>query len=325
MMGKILPSRRCEKAREEGAKSVSAIVVQELRKYYGTVKAVDGVSFTVEQGEIFGLLGPNGAGKTTTVETSIGLLPRDGGEVRILGHDPQEEPLVVKSQVGVQLQMAQFFPRLSVLETIRLFGSFYPRKRKEKEVLALVGLEEKAHALVEKLSGGQLKRLSVGLALVGEVDILFLDEPTSGLDPQSRRNLWETILWLQREGKTIFLTTHYLDEAEKLCHRVAIIDHGRIIALGKPKDLIAEHFVEKAIEIPLDEVEDGREFPPLQSVTKTERDAENLTLYTVDLAATFAELGRYAEEQKLSLRNVVVREATLEDVFLKLTGRRIRD
>lgn len=302
-----------------------AIMVEELRKYYGPVKAVDGVSFAVLPGEVFGLLGPNGAGKTTTIETIIGLSRRDHGNVAILGFDPLVNPWGVKSRIGVQLQMTHLFPRLTVLETIRLFGSFYPRRRSEEEVLALTGLGEKSRAMVEKLSGGQLKRLSVGLALVGDVELIFLDEPTSGLDPQSRRSLWEVILALKREGKTVFLTTHYLDEAEKLCDRVAIIDQGKIIASGKPRDLIREHFTERAVEIPRSEVRDVALLSRLENITRMSADDEKVTLYTLDLAQVFAALGRLASEGSVVLHNVTVREATLEDVFLKLTGRRIRD
>ncbi|MGQ9747563.1 MAG: ABC transporter ATP-binding protein [Candidatus Caldatribacteriaceae bacterium] len=302
-----------------------AIVVENLRKYYGPVRAVDGVNFTVSQGEIFGLLGPNGAGKTTTVETVTGLIQRDQGNVLVLGVDPAIDPVRVKSQIGVQLQMAHFFPRLTVLEIIRLFGALYPRRRSEEEVLSLTGLADKAGVLVDKLSGGQLKRLSVGLALVGKGEVIFLDEPTSGLDPQSRLNLWEAILALRKEGKTVFLTTHYLDEAEKLCNRVAIIDQGKIIALGSPRELIAEHFTEKAVEIPLSEVREVESLSQISHVTRVSMDEEKVTLYTRDVLMVFAELNSLAEKDELSLRNVVVREATLEDVFLKLTGRRIRD
>ena len=302
-----------------------AVLVEELRKHYGPVKAVDGVSFEVPLGEVFGLLGPNGAGKTTTVETVTGLLRRDQGRVLVLGFDPLLNPSAVKSRIGVQLQIAHLFPRLTVLETIRLFGSFYPQRRSAEEVLALTGLGEKGRVLVDKLSGGQLKRLSVGLALVGNVEVVFLDEPTSGLDPQARRSLWEVILTLRKEGKTVFLTTHYLDEAEKLCDRVAIIDQGKIIALGKPRDLITEHFVEKAVEIPRAEVQEVNALTGIPSITRVSVDDEKVTLYTLNLAQVFVDLGQLAERGYLALHNIVVREATLEDVFLKLTGRRIRD
>lgn len=303
---------------------MAVVSVVNLHKFYGSLHAVRGVSFTVEEGEIFALLGPNGAGKTTTVETIIGLLRRDGGEVRVLGFDPERDPFLVKSRIGVQLQTVNLFPRLTVLETLKLFGSFYRSHRPFDELLALVGLTEKAHTFVEKLSGGQLKRLSVALALVGNGEVIFLDEPTSGLDPQSRRSLWETLQRLRGEGKTVFLTTHYLDEAERLCDRVAIIDHGKIIALGRPRDLIAEHFREKAIEIPLLE---SLDFPLslLPGVTRVQRDETTVTVYTENLPQTFTALSRISEERGIPIGNVVIREATLEDVFLKLTGRRIRE
>jgi ABC-2 type transport system ATP-binding protein len=304
---------------------VAVLLVEDLHKSYGPVQAVRGVSFTVAAGEVFGLLGPNGAGKTTTVETVIGLLRRDRGKVVLFGLDPEKDPLSIKSRIGVQLQTVHLFPRLTVLETLRLFGSFYPKRRSPEELLALLGLTDKARSPVEKLSGGQLRRLSVALALVGDGGALFLDEPTSGLDPQSRRGLWEVIERLRGEGKTVFLTTHYLDEAERLCDRVAIMDEGRIIALGKPKDLIAEHFREKALEIPLAGLDDVAFFGDLPGVVRVQRDEDVVTLYTQDLAQTFLALSRLSEVRGVSLRNMVVREATLEDVFLHLTGRRIRD
>jgi len=304
---------------------VAVLLVEDLHKSYGPVQAVRGVSFTVAAGEVFGLLGPNGAGKTTTVETVIGLLRRDRGKVVLFGLDPEKDPLSIKSRIGVQLQTVHLFPRLTVLETLRLFGSFYPKSRSPEELLALLGLTDKARSPVEKLSGGQLRCLSVALALVGDGEALFLDEPTSGLDPQSRRGLWEVIERLRGEGKTVFLTTHYLDEAERLCDRVAIMDEGRIIALGKPKDLIAEHFREKALEIPLAGLDDVAFFGDLPGVVRVQRDEDVVTLYTQDLAQTFLALSRLSEVRGVSLRNMVVREATLEDVFLHLTGRRIRD
>ncbi|MEN3203207.1 MAG: ABC transporter ATP-binding protein [Atribacterota bacterium] len=302
---------------------MSVITVSNLHKFYGPLHAVRGISFAVEEGEVFGLLGPNGAGKTTTVETIIGLLRRDRGEVRVLGFDPEKDSLAVKSRIGVQLQTVHLFPRLTVFETLLLFSSFYRECRPIGELLALVGLTEKAHTRVEKLSGGQLKRLSVALAFVGNGAVIFLDEPTSGLDPQSRRGLWDTIRRLQGEGKTIFLTTHYLDEAERLCDRVAIIDHGVIIALGKPGDLIASHFREKAIEIPFDG--DVLPFASLPGVTRFRKDENTVTIYTEDLPETFVALNQLAESKDIPLEGVVVREATLEDVFLKLTGRRVRE
>lgn len=301
------------------------LVVEDLHKSYGSVQAVRGVSFAVEEGEVFGLLGPNGAGKTTTVETVIGLTKRDRGRVELFGLDPEKDPFRIKAHIGVQLQTVHLFPRLTPLETLRLFGAFYKKSRTAEELLALVGLAEKAHAPVEKLSGGQLKRLSIALALVGEGKAIFLDEPTSGLDPQSRRGLWDIVVGFKKEGKTVFLTTHYLDEAEWLCDRVAIIDQGKIIALGRPRNLIAEHFSEKAIEIPLSGTGDVSLFASLPGVTRVQKDEEMTTLYTQDLSRTFVALSKFAESQGFSLGNVVVREATLEDVFLKLTGRRIRE
>ena len=224
------------------------IYVENLRHTYNDVVAVDDISFFVKRGEIFGLLGPNGAGKSTTTEILVGLKKRKAGLVKVLGFDPQDSDNEFKKRIGVQLQTPALFERLKVKEMLHLFASFYPQPLKVKETLELVGLEEKQNTLSAKLSGGQLQRLSVALALISNADIIFLDEPTTGLDPQSRRGMWDVIEDLQKQGKTIFLTTHYLDEAEKLCGRVAIVDYGKIIALGTPEELIHYHFAEQALE-----------------------------------------------------------------------------
>ena len=230
---------------------MSAIEVENLHKSYGDLKAVDGLSLDVEEGEVFGLLGPNGAGKTTTVEILIGLRQRDSGNVRVMGFDPAQESDAVKAQIGVQLQQTQLYPLLSVEEMLKLFASFYSNSVSIDELLELVGLNERRKAKYQHLSGGQKQRLSLALTLINDPELVFLDEPTTGLDPQARRALWEIVEQMRQQGKTVLLTTHYMEEAEVLCRRVAIIDHGKILALGAPRDLIEEFVPERAIEVPI--------------------------------------------------------------------------
>jgi ABC-2 type transport system ATP-binding protein len=215
-----------------------ALVVRGLRKSYGDVKAVDGLDLEVRSGECFGLLGPNGAGKTTTIEICEGLLERDSGDVELLGMTWEREPDKLKEKLGIQLQDTQLSEKLTVTETLQLFRSFYKAGREVKDVIDLVQLDEKKNARVGTLSGGQKQRLAIACAMVGDPQLLFLDEPTTGLDPQSRRQLWELIEEFRSTGRTILLTTHYMDEAERLCDRVAIVDHGHIIAQGTPHHLI---------------------------------------------------------------------------------------
>lgn len=215
-----------------------ALVVRGLRKSYGQVRAVDGLDLEISAGECFGLLGPNGAGKTTTIEICEGLLDRDEGDLKLLGMTWENDADSLREKLGIQLQDTQLSEKLTVSETLHLFRSFYKVGRDVNEVIALVQLEEKANARVGTLSGGQKQRLAIACALVGNPELLFLDEPTTGLDPQSRRQLWSLIEEFKATGRTILLTTHYMDEAEKLCDRVAIVDHGHIIAQGPPHDLI---------------------------------------------------------------------------------------
>lgn len=300
-----------------------AIEVRDLYKRYGQLTAVGGLSFTVGAGEVFGMLGPNGAGKTTTVEIMVGLRGRDSGHVRVLGLDPGRQPRELKTRIGVQLQTAALFPRLTVREVIRLFGSFYPSSLPVDDVIALVGLQEKAAVQVKDLSGGQTQRLVVATAMVSDGELIFLDEPTTGLDPQARRNLWEVILNLKARGKTIFMTTHYMDEAEKLCDRVAVVDHGRVIALGSPRQLIEANFQEIALELTQSSWGMGQ-LDNLPGVSRVEEKGDVVTLYTTSASQTIAALINLTGESGLPLGNVTMRQATLEDVFLKLTGRRIR-
>jgi ABC-2 type transport system ATP-binding protein len=305
-----------------------AIEVRDLKKYYGDTHAVDGVSFTVGQGEIFGMLGPNGAGKSTTTEILEGLRPPDSGSVRVLDLDVTREPQRIKERIGVQLQTTALYPRLTVREVLDLFLTFYRgATRSADELIDLMNLGEKVNTQSKDLSGGQRQRLSVALALVNKPEILFLDEPTTGLDPQARRSLWEVIRSVNRGGTTVFLTTHYMDEAEVLCRRVAVVDRGRIIALDSPQELIRQSFRETAIEFDQkgDKAPAGT-FRTLRGVTRPAiRENGHVTIYTEDAALTLGGLTDLAEAGTIRFDDLHLRRATLEDVFLKLTGKRIRE
>ncbi|MBN1200385.1 MAG: ABC transporter ATP-binding protein [Anaerolineae bacterium] len=302
-----------------------AIEVTDLRKVYNNVPAVDGISFDVQEGEVFGLLGPNGAGKTTTVECIEGLREPDGGSITVLGHDHLNNGNGIKQQIGIQLQTTGLYPLHTVYELLKLFGSFYRRALPPEDLIKLVSLEEKRNTRSKNLSGGQRQRLSLALALVNDPTLIFLDEPTTGLDPQSRRQIWNIITELQNQGKTVMLTTHYMEEAQSLCDRVAVMDAGKIIALDSPHDLIEQHFETTAIEFedrnsaPMDVLEG------LPGVQRASRDGGLVTLYSLDTPSSIEGLLDAARADKLHFDDLRVRNATLEDVFLKLTGRRIRD
>jgi len=303
----------------------SVIEVEKLRKSYGDIKAVNNISFTVSQGEIFGMLGPNGAGKTTTMEIVEGLRPADAGSVSVLGMDIKQRPRRIKSIIGVQLQTTSLYPRLKVREVFELFGSFFPKAVPPDDLIKLVGLEDSSSKLCINLSGGQQQRLSVGLALVNDPQILFLDEPTSGLDPQARHNIWDLIKLQKDRGKTVFLTTHYMEEAERLCERVAIIDHGEIIATDRPDRLVNQHFKEEAIEFQVDQPLGNEVLSRLAGATNVMTENGRVTVYSNDVPVTISALMELAKQRDMKLTDLYVRRATLEDVFLKLTGRRIRD
>jgi ABC-2 type transport system ATP-binding protein len=300
--------------------------VRGLRKAYADVVAVDGIDLEAGAGECFGLLGPNGAGKTTTIEICEGLLAPDSGSVELLGLNWKTGAQELRQRLGVQLQETQFSEKLTVEETLRLFRSFYRRGPELAEVIAMVQLEEKIHARVGQLSGGQKQRLAMACALVGEPDLLFLDEPTTGLDPQARRQLWDLIEHFKTAGRTIILTTHYMEEAERLCNRVAIMDHGKIIALGTPRELVAgmgvDHVVEFAIE------GGGPDLTTLESLDGVRlAHAEDgiyqlqVTQLHVAVPALLAELANHG----IALTELRTHSATLEDVFVSLTGRHLRD
>jgi ABC-2 type transport system ATP-binding protein len=309
-----------------------AIRVTDLRKQYpgrdGPIHAVDGIDLEIPVGECFGLLGPNGAGKTTTVEILEGLNHPTSGDVEILGLHWARHETEIRERIGVTLQDTRFPDKQTVFELLRLFRSFYTAGVEPGDVLTRVSLESKANAFVEQLSGGQQQRLAVAVALVGDPELLFLDEPTTGLDPQSRRQLWDVIRDLQGRGRTTVLTTHYMDEAERLCDRVAIIDHGKIIALGSPANLIArlggDHIVEFALA--------GDGPPPESSIfgglesvlaTRTEGDGYALTVAAPHRA--IPALLALLEADRRQLVRLTTRQVSLEDVFVSLTGRHLRD
>jgi ABC-2 type transport system ATP-binding protein len=304
---------------------MAAIEVEDLQKSYGELKAVDGLSFTVEQGEVFGLLGPNGAGKTTTVEILIGLRQRDGGDVRVMGFDPDRESEAVKAQIGVQLQQTQLFPLLSVEEVLKLFASFYSNAAEIESLLTLVGLQERRKAKFQHLSGGQKQRLSLALTLINDPEIVFLDEPTTGLDPQARRQLWDIVEQMREQGKTVLLTTHYMEEAEVLCQRVAVIDHGKILALGTPRELIDEYVPERAIELALPEQTALSRLESTPGVTHVDVRDSSALIRTADLRESLSALLQETSDDTLDLDTLRIQRGTLEDVFLHLTGRTIRE
>jgi len=307
----------------------TAIHCRDLRKTYdGKVEAVRGLSLDIETGECFGLLGPNGAGKTTTIEILEGLLPPTSGEVTILGHSWERNPREVREWLGISLQETRLSEKLTVRETLILFSSFYREPRPASEVLEELQLTEKADTWVGKLSGGQRQRLAVATALVGNPKILFLDEPTTGLDPQSRRQLWDIIRSFQSAGGTVLLTTHYMDEAERLCDRLAIIDHGQVIAEGTPADLIERLGGHHVVEFAVSGNSDGaaldiwRALPGVESVR---HDDGFFSLNVREPHLTIPALLEAVEHRGSQLLHLTTRQASLEDVFVRLTGRHLRE
>ena len=276
---------------------MSTIVASDLHKSYDGLEAVRGISFTVEAGEVFGLLGPNGAGKTTTVEILEGYRRASGGEVSVLGHDPARAERAFRQRIGVVLQHSELWPNLTVRETHALFAGYYERPRDVDEVVELVGLAEKAGARVKTLSGGQKRRLDLGVALVGDPELLFLDEPTTGFDPAARRAAWEMVRSLRALGKTILLTTHYLDEAQQLADRVAVLVEGRVVRIGSPAELIGGSL---GVEI------------------RYRRGGEDVVVRTEEPTRVLHELTAEAVAAGVELEGLEVRRATLEDVYLEL-------
>ena len=308
------------------AEAPLALKIRKLRKAYGHVVAVDSIDLDVKTGECFGLLGPNGAGKTTTIEICEGLLDPDSGSVELLGRDWRSQGEELRQMLGIQLQETTFSEKLTVAETLALFRSFYQRSREVPELLRMVQMEEKRDARVGKLSGGQKQRLALACALIGDPQFLFLDEPTTGLDPQARRQLWDLINELKSGGRTILLTTHYMDEAEKLCDRVGIMDRGRVIALDTPRQLIAslgvEHLVEYATTGAALEGDALKQLRGVRAVSSV----GNLTqLQVEELHQTLPALLDKLAESRITLTELRTHSATLEDVFVALTGRHLRD
>ncbi|HSE51633.1 MAG TPA: ABC transporter ATP-binding protein [Gemmatimonadales bacterium] len=313
-----------------------ALSLHGLRKTFGDVVAVDNLDLEVPPGECFGLLGPNGAGKTTTIEICEGLTAPDAGEVLVLGQQWGQGGAALRQRLGISLQETQFSEKLTVAETLQLFRSFYQRPRPLDEVLGAVQLGEKRNGRVGQLSGGQKQRLALACALVADPELFFLDEPTTGLDPQSRRQLWELIEEVKRAGRTVVITTHYMEEAERLCDRVAIVDHGKVIAFGTPRHLIASLGAQHIIEFSVGE----DQFPPERSEGSSLTDAELLQLpgalsirrredsYLLESAQahrTIPALLALLGARGLPLAQLRTHSATLEDVFVHLTGRTLRD
>lgn len=302
-----------------------AISVSDLRKSYGDIKAVDGVSLEVFEGEIFGILGPNGAGKTTTLEMIETLREPDAGEITVSGMDTRSYARAIKGVIGVQLQSAVFIDELTVRETIDFFASFYDRSLPVDSLIARAELGDKAGARVNTLSGGQSKRLSIALALVNDPGIVFLDEPTTGLDPQARRSIWEMIESLRWQGKTVIVTTHYIEEAEYLCDRVAVMDRGKIIALGTPDRLIDEHVPYSVITFRLDPPLDPEVVGGIHGVEGVAAENGSYRVTTPVPQETLIGIVAAAHEHGVKAEDINMKRASLEDVFLKITGRRIRD
>jgi ABC-2 type transport system ATP-binding protein len=296
-----------------------------LVKRYGDVVAVDGLDLTVEVGECFGLLGPNGAGKTTTVEILEGLNEPDGGDVRVLGRPWSDDPRGLRERIGIQLQETQLSEKLTVLETISLFRSFYAKGLEPREVMKIVRLEDKETSWVRKLSGGQKQRLSLAAALVGDPEVLFLDEPTTGLDPQARRQVWDVITDAKSRGGTVLLTTHYMEEAERLCDRVAIVDRGKVIAQDTPAGLIARLGAEHVLEIETVRPPDLARLQGLADVQDVRLDGPIVSLTVREVHRAVPALLTELAAQSIELTRLTTHHATLEDVFVAMTGRHLRE
>ena len=306
-----------------------AVRCSQVVKRYGDLVAVNGLDLEVQRGECFGMLGPNGAGKTSTVEMVEGLREPDGGDIEVLGDRWRGENLQLRAKLGIQLQETKFPEKLRVAEVMTLFRSFYPRGLDVETLLSLVSLEDKADAQVRNLSGGQKQRLSLGCALAGDPELLFLDEPTTGLDPQSRRQTWEIVEGLKARGRTVLLTTHYMEEAARLCDRVAVVDHGKAIALGTPAELVAslgaEHVVAFAVAEDRRPVIDEAVLRALPSVERAVEEGGRWRLTVREVHRAVPALLAVLAERGAAPTQLTTHHATLEDVFMTLTGRTLRD
>jgi ABC-2 type transport system ATP-binding protein len=305
--------------------SAAPLVVRGLRKRYKDVVAVDGLDIEVRPGECFGLLGPNGAGKTTTIEICEGLTAPDEGLVEVFGLRWASDAEAIRERLGIQLQDTQLSEKITVLETVRLFRSFFRDGAAPAEIIGLVQLEDKQHARVGALSGGQKQRLALACALIGNPDLLFLDEPTTGLDPQARRQVWDLVESLKRGGRTIVLTTHYMDEAERLCERVAIVDRGKVIARGTPRELVASIGVEHVLEFAAGDGLDTGAIGRLAGVRDVRVSDHAIALQVTELHRAVPALLQELARQGAPLTELRTHSATLEDVFVTLTGRHLRD
>jgi len=302
---------------------MAIITVKNLKKSYGAIEAVKDISLEIEKGEIFGIVGPNGAGKTTTIEIMEGFRTKDDGLVQVNGFDPAQEQKEFKEMIGIQLQKTAIFPNIKVEEALLFFSGLYSKKVEIKKLLDMFSLSDRKKSVVKNLSGGEHQRLSVALALVNDPQILFLDEPTTGLDPNARRDLWAIIEEGQKSGKTTVLTTHYMEEAEKLCNRVAIIDRGEIIALDSPLELVRKLEADKKIEFSLGkkiDVDILRRNPYVKTIE--ERNTEYI-LFTGHPQPVLAQILSLCQEQGLELKGLRVIDATLDDIFVSLTGRKM--
>jgi ABC-2 type transport system ATP-binding protein len=303
----------------------ATVIVNKLVKRYGDLVAVNDVSFSIEKGEIFGLLGPNGAGKTTTVEMIEGLRKPDSGSIKVCDINALKERDKIEELIGVQLQSTTLYDKVKVKEIVDLFGGYYQKSLPSNQILEQVAIADRQDSYISTLSGGQKQRVALALALVNDPEVIFLDEPTTGLDPQARRNVWDIIKRLKEQERTIFLTTHYMEEAEQLCQRVGIIDHGKIIALDTPRNLISGADLESTVEVTCRNEDIETIFANIAGVNKVTREDNRYILQTKESSSILRELTRLADEKKLQLEGMSVRQGTLEDVFLLLTGRKLRD
>ncbi|MCD8508520.1 MAG: ABC transporter ATP-binding protein [Bacillus sp. (in: Bacteria)] len=309
---------------------MSVLEVKNLKKSFGTIHAVQDISFSVKAGEIFTIIGPNGAGKTTTLEMIEGLVPPDHGEIQFGEWNWDQHSKTIKQKIGVQPQSSAMFDLLTPEENLNLFATFYDKSRSTEDILQLINLTEHKNNHVKKLSGGQRQRLAIGLAMISDPDIIFLDEPTTGLDPQARRNIWDIIIELKALGKTTVLTTHYMEEAEKLSDRVCIVDQGKIIALDTPTALIERLTEEREVRLTFLDGNAAAEAAEtyantLPSVSRTDRNDSLLTLWSVHPEDTLYDLFRFAKENGLQVEQVSIKEMSLEDVFIAFTGKEWRD
>lgn len=303
----------------------SVLQVENLTKRYGDVQAVGGISFQVAEGEVFGLLGPNGAGKTSTIEILEGLRDADGGNISVCGYDPRTQSGELKHEIGAALQSTALPEKLKVIEALHLFAGFYRRRRNPEDLLKRFGLVEKRSAFYSQLSGGQKQRLALAIALINDPKVVFLDEPTAGLDPQVRREIYDVIEELRRDKKTIVLTTHYIEEAERLCDRVAIVDHGQVIAQGSPRELKQASGNRTRIEVRLAREESEQTLGGLEGVTDCRALNGNYVLHCLRPPQAIVSLVKHLEAQSNELVSLEIATPSLEDVFIELTGRRLRD